>query len=164
MTTASHRPLSPGMIALFGVAGAMLLGAVIAQATPTGMLDRTADDWRSRLPQTYSSLSYVAVGSTPESVEFGRRPLDPAMLGGEEPVLAQDHGPLPYSRTEPAPLEPVVIPDESATAVTVHRGSQSAKTAEASVEPQPAEPADPAATHDQAGLPGPAEAADLAAT
>jgi hypothetical protein len=135
MATATHRPLSPGMIALFGVAGAMLLGTAIARTTPTGMLERTADDWRSRVPQSSSSLAYVAVGSAPESVEFGRHPLDRALLAGEDMVLTDDHGRalLHPAATfvpvdEPASYAPAPeLAAETATEVTVHRGAQSAK-------------------------------------
>jgi hypothetical protein len=156
MATATHRPCTPGMIGLVGAAGAMLLGAAIAGTIPTGMLDRTADDWRARLPQTSSSPRYVAVGSAPESVEFGRRPLDPALFSGEDMILTDHHGrallyPAADFVPDSAPTGFAPVPDQapaSATAVTVHRGTASSKAIDEPMiaEPQSAEPANSAAS------------------
>ena len=120
------------IVAVSALAGAVLLGAALGATTPTAMLDRNSGDWRLAVPQHSASLAYIPVGSAPESPEFGRRPLDAALLSsahysGDTLVLSEaanaevvgmagphrtvphtDQGFTPMALPEPMPVETVV--------------------------------------------------------
>lgn len=146
----SQRPLSRSTSILIGVSAAMLFGVALAETTPTNMLDRSGEDWRERLPPAAATLSYIGVGSAPESAELGRRPLDPAYLAGTPfvPPAAYAYAPVDYAPADYAPpewIEPEATEPPVAT-VLVHRGTDKTvtealpATGNGADNPEPSEP------------------------